>query len=56
LKENSILKIEIDTIAPNWQRQTTALYCEMSTKWETKQWQYIKRLWTVIGTRSGHEA
>jgi hypothetical protein len=35
---------EIDKRAPNGQRQTTTLYCEMSTMWETRKWQYIKRL------------
>jgi hypothetical protein len=36
-QNNSVLENKINKRAPNEQRQTNAIYCEIRNKWETKQ-------------------
>jgi len=36
-QNNSILENKIDKRAPNRQRQTNTIYCEISKMWETRQ-------------------
>jgi len=36
-QNNSVLENKIDKRAPNGQRQTNTIYCEISNMWETRQ-------------------